>query len=484
MPDSYRVNDKHQPTRQSQHGAAFIVMLVILVVGIAAMLVDAFGNASLQIERDKTTSSALAHAKEALIGYASSGNLFSSSDRPGDLPCPDIDNDGSQDTPCGNASGSSGQALRLGRLPWKTLGLPDLRDGNGERLWYAVSNSFKQQTKTTCTNSDQSGCLNSDTTGTITVYGTDGNAINTAGTNSGAVVVIFSPGAALRRQDSVVQNRGCTVGTDCDVNEKCTSTPATNTPKCDPINYLDIATVNANTRDNRRFTDGLTTDGFIQGRILDSEGRTILNDQLLVITKQQIIPLLEKRVAAEVRNCLTEYAAMPDNQGPPPNQGYFPWATARTVGATVAYNDSDRLEFGHIPDQPFSRTCNDTGGATCGTTGGMHDTWGASCTLTNSNWWVNWKEMVFYGFAHSFRPHNLTHDHACSNSTCLVVNPPSTAVDKSFVVIVAGEKLPGLGQVRANNTDKANFSNYLENTATPFAQSAVSSTFNDTVVYE
>jgi hypothetical protein len=25
---------------------------------------------------------------------------------------------------------------RMGRLPWKTLRLPDLRDGHGERLWY------------------------------------------------------------------------------------------------------------------------------------------------------------------------------------------------------------------------------------------------------------------------------------------------------------------------------------------------------------
>jgi hypothetical protein len=36
-----------------------------------------------------------------------------------------------------------GQAERLGRLPWKTLGLPDLRDGDGERLWYAVSSATR-----------------------------------------------------------------------------------------------------------------------------------------------------------------------------------------------------------------------------------------------------------------------------------------------------------------------------------------------------
>ena len=34
--------------------------------------------------------------------------------------------------------------LGSGRLPWKTLAIPDLRDGAGERLWYAVSVRFKR----------------------------------------------------------------------------------------------------------------------------------------------------------------------------------------------------------------------------------------------------------------------------------------------------------------------------------------------------
>ena len=143
-------------------------------MGAATILVSSFSKATLQIERDKKTAEALAQAKEALIGYAinvqfpnsnSCYNTFThinNCPRPGELPCPDTNNDGSADS-CSN------QSDRLGRLPWKTLGLPDLRDGSGERLWYAVSNNFKNNPRGNCYTAGSSGCLNSDTMGTISV---------------------------------------------------------------------------------------------------------------------------------------------------------------------------------------------------------------------------------------------------------------------------------------------------------------------------
>jgi hypothetical protein len=272
----------------------------------------------------------------------------------------------------------------------------------------------------------------------------------------------------LQRQDGVQQDRGGS---------------GINTAS----NYLDIATVGGITEDNANFTDSSSVNGFIQGKLKDSSGNVIVNDQLLAITQDNIMHVLQKRVAAEVKNCLVEYAAMPQNQGTPPNHGYYPWATLRTVVPPVVYNDSDRQEFGHIPDLPFEQTCNDTGGSNCDATqiGGMSNQWGATCTLANSNWWINWKEMVFYGFAHSFRPHNMTHNHACSNSVCFVVTPPSAAADKEFVIIVAGKKI-GV-QVRSSDTDKNNFANYLEGQNSdglaPFEKSPLSATFNDWVVY-
>ena len=439
-----------------------MVMLVIMIMGSAAFLVSSLSRSGLQTERDQKTADALAQAKEALIGYATSVQIDLSTcmasgnncKRLGDLPCPDTTNDGSADS-CGNASGSTGQTLRIGRLPWKTLGLPDLRDGSGEKLWYAVSNNFKNSTtRTTCTAPGQPGCLNSDTLGTISVFSSDGTILNDGGGSTGAVAVIIAPGDILQRQGGAIQDR---------------SAAGINTAS----NYLDIATVGGITEDNASFTDGSSTNGFIQGRIKDSNGNIIVNDQLLVITQDNIMLPIQKRVAAEVRQCLNEYAA-PANGG----FGRYPWPAMLDPFNSPNYNDSHDYLFGRVPDFDFNSTKNDSGDQ-------MSDIWPATCNINPvSGWWLNWKEMVFFGIANAYKPRNPPSNPSCG--TCLSVNPPSATADKKFVVIVAGKKLPG--QSRSSNWDKGNLSNYLEganaNGATPFAQSPASSTFNDTVVFQ
>lgn len=436
---------QHRPPKAEQRGAALIVMLVIMVMGAAAFLISSLSRSALQIERDKTTAATLAQAKEALIGYAASADLASNpsaaSPRPGNLPCPDTNNDGNAESSC---SGSA-----LGRLPWKTLGLPDLRDGSGEKLWYAVSSNFKKSPYTSCTAPGQIGCLNSDTVGTITVHSPDGNIIHDATSGSGVAAVIIAPGDVLQRQGGSLQDR---------------SSAGINTAS----NYLDIA----NGIDNANFTDS-TTNGFIQGRIKDSNGNPILNDQLLVITQDNIMQAVQRRVAAEVRQCLKEYALQ--------NHGRYPWAARLDPYNPVSYNDRSNRLFGRIPDTPFDSTKNDSNDF-------MDDTWQGNCNIvSNSGWWLNWKEMVFYGLADAYKPVWVSWSWpptACP--TCLSVNPPSATADKQLVVIIAGKKLSG--QSRGSNWDKGTLSNYLEggnaNGTTPFEQQPASSTFNDTVVFQ
>jgi hypothetical protein len=67
----------------------------------------------------------------------------------------------------------------IGRLPWRTLELEELQDGNGDRLWYAVSNNF----------GDNATPINNLTVGQIVVNG-----------NPNVVAVIFSAGVALTGQ--------------------------------------------------------------------------------------------------------------------------------------------------------------------------------------------------------------------------------------------------------------------------------------------
>ena len=91
-----------------------MIMLIILVMGALTLLVNSLNSSTVRIERDETTAEALAQAKAALIGRA-----ISDSSSPGSLPCPDADGDGSADLFAGNQCPSY-----IGRLPWKTLGLP------------------------------------------------------------------------------------------------------------------------------------------------------------------------------------------------------------------------------------------------------------------------------------------------------------------------------------------------------------------------
>lgn len=449
-----------------QRGVALMIMLVIMVVGAAAIFVASLNSSAIQIARDKTTADALAKAKDALVGYAASVALIPNlaSPRPGNLPCPDITNTGIAAASC------SGNAV--GRLPWKTLGLPDLRDGSGERLWYAVSRNFIINPPTSCTAPGQTGCLNSDTAGTITVRSSDGNIINNGCTNyglpncpipgasdaaygTGVAAVIIAPGDVLQRQGGTLQNR---------------SSAGINTAS----NYLDIVSANGSTWDNAAFADGSSTNGFVQGTIKDNNGNPIVNDQLLAVTQGNIMQATQKRVAAEVRRCLSEYAS-PANGG----FGRYPWAAKLDPTQAPNYSDTSNQLFGRIPDSTFNNTRSDGDGL-------MNDTWTGSCNINSSSgWWLNWKEMVFYGLASAYEPIDPPGTPpACG--TCLVVNPPSSTANKQFVVIVAGRTLPG--QVRISNADKGKLNNYLElpNSAgsSPFAQGAPSAVFNDTVVFQ
>lgn len=492
-----------RPQRSTQRGQVLLVILAILGIGFGVAFYTFVSPKSSSIDRDKITAAALARAKEALIGYAASVDVspFCGSPpnclRMGDLPCPDTNDSGLKGTSCGNAAGTTGQTSRIGRLPWKSLGLPDLRDGDGERLWYAVSNNFKYNTRTTCAAPGDAGCLNSDTRGTITVRDSSGNVINDGSnpdpfTPSGVIAVIFAPGAVLQRQGAAnAQDRSCTGGS-CTAAGICTSSPLTNTAKCNPINYLDVLT---GVEDNADFTDSSNSNGFINGVIRDAAGNTIVNDRLITITYQDLMPVLQRRVAKEVINCLTTYASLLQNSG------RYPWA-APVTDVSPPYVDATNTRFGRVPD-----TLSNTGGtgSMCpGNSNCMSSSWPVSCSITQGNWWTNWKEMVFYGLASAYAPASPTGSWwsgygpvpaggPCGGgSECLLVNPPSAAIDKRVVVAVAGKRLSGVagGQPRTSTANKQDPAHYLEgtndNTATSYTYEVqpMSASFNDFLLYQ
>jgi hypothetical protein len=230
-------------SRESGQGL-FALLVLLLIVG--ASLIYTLARPSQQnIANDKQTAAALAQAKAALIGYAAID-----ANRPGELPCPDVDNDGAS-TPISDYSGSNCVAL-IGRLPWVTLDLPDLRDGSGERLWYALSNNFHANGSTP---------INSDTLGQLNVTGTI--PINNV------IAIVFAPGRALGTQvrDSANQNN--------------------------PASYLEGGNESGN------YVTGVPTDTF--------------NDRLLTITSDDLFPAVELRVTQDIRNALQAYYKTPGN---------------------------------------------------------------------------------------------------------------------------------------------------------------------------
>jgi hypothetical protein len=273
------------PSPASHHGQALIAILLILGFGIAALVYALATPATITIENDQKTAAALAQAKEGLIGYAS-GQPNSGSYRPGELPCPDTNDDGNEENTCDTP------ASRVGRLPWKSLRLPDPRDGSGERLWYAVSATFK--------NSTQTGILNSDTPGDFTVVGT------TPANN--VIAIVFAPGRPVGLQD-----RGSATAA-------CATTGTTVARNLCADNYLEGDNANGDTT----FATALPTDTF--------------NDKLLLITTDNFFPAVAMRVALETRIFLKKYFDV---------NGYYPFANSY---GDPSFNCTPLQYSGRIPN--------------------------------------------------------------------------------------------------------------------------------------
>lgn len=436
-----------------QRGAALIATLILFtMIGVTALL--AFARATDgEAERDRRTSAALATAKAALLGFAG-GVALTGAERPGDLPCPDLDNDGSADPPC------STEASRLGRLPWKTLGLPDLRDGEGERLWYAVSFRFRNNPRETCANHADTGCLNSETRGTITVRDSAGT-VTYDGAADGAIAVVISPGGVLTREDSPGSSQ---VRDAAGINN--------------PANYLEVQP--AGGEDNADFLDG-STNGFIAGPLLGANDRLVVNDRLLAIGHRDLMPVLERRVAQEVALCLAQYAVTSGQK--------FPWAADMIEsGLNNRYHDFEAPAarvYGRIPDEPFTRTQTDDAGMGAG--------WTGACKVpvtgaVGQRWWTNWKSQVLYAIAPGFAPGSTA---ACGS--CLTVNRPGggSTTNVRSIVMVAGRALAAQNRSAPPGTVNTNPANYVEfenatSIVSPdplFEVRTIDAVFNDRLAY-
>lgn len=175
------------PAVRRQRGSGVMaVLLVVALLGAVGLLAQGDLAAMARTRAQARSIEALARARTALIGYAVSYAERHPGESYGYLPCPDANNTGS--TPIGACGARDLGAL--GRLPYRTLGLTDLRDGWGNCLWYAVAGSVKHNPKPLALNWDSPGQFQPRTDDGIALTGADDRV----------VAVLFAPGPPLPRQ--------------------------------------------------------------------------------------------------------------------------------------------------------------------------------------------------------------------------------------------------------------------------------------------
>ena len=263
----------HTPGTRRQRGLTLILMLTILTLGTTYVLVQQMNALSQRLGQDRATTDVLAQAKQALIGYAAQYP-----DRPGALPCPDNDNNGWADDQQVPNTDCNQSNERVGRLPWKTLGLPDLRDSAGERLWYALSDSLRNK-----------GVVNSNSEGQLSVR----NGLTDAITDSKVVALIIAPGAPLSGQTRALANE--------------------NTAAM----YLEWRNSDAESVDpqNVDFVQPHPTAKYPRGSCLAAAGQEIeCNDRLLLVTHQDLFSVVESMVASKIERGIKPYLVTYFNQ--------------------------------------------------------------------------------------------------------------------------------------------------------------------------
>jgi hypothetical protein len=361
-----------------QQGMTLIMLVFIVGLTATAYLVYALNSNTIKIERDKKTATALADAKTALIGW-SAGNAT----MPGALPCPDTNNSGSATT--------SGQncIVYIGRLPWKQIGMGDMRDGNGECLWYALSPVFRNAISVGNRGVSQP-VLNSTSSGSITLL--DANATAFPTPVNPVIAIIFAPGVPLAGQDH--SNVGSTV---CGGN-----TTASN--YLDTAQGIDNSTGNYVSGNNYTFIAGTASNTF--------------NDRLIYITVEDLFSPVRKRIADELAGVgtppitgLRKYYA--DNR-------FYPWA------GDASGNVVTNAASGYAPYNAL--------------------------TLTPSSlrsWMVNngWMSLVTYQTGTNFNP-NTSFPQQCTAGNCITVR----GIDVPASITVGGGSSTWTSRVCETNT--------------------------------
>lgn len=384
-----------RPRRHYAKGFVLMALLVLLTMGGLYFFISNLTPEAMQARRQQQTDEALSQARDAMLGYVlryREANPDSSTKEfkevYGYLPMPDLGTSRNNNTSCteegceaANFSGNGTNVTVIGRFPWRSLGVPALRDGHGECLWYIVSGGHQRNQPATP--------MNWDTLSHLELKIADGTATLAAllAEHDRPVAIIFAPGPPLTTD----QDR--TKSTDDNV-ETCGGNYSVKNyldPSLDPDNPPPLGTVSnyfngaTNQASQATTTASLkamvaapiqkrTDSTFWPGKNCPSSDSTscdtVVNDQGLSLASDSIFSRLRKRAAFRgdinalldrMVPCLRDQIAagtLPDLAAPANTSGGNKYGRIPDL-ANSCYGEfvDPKGYYPHYKDQIFIATC-------------------------------------------------------------------------------------------------------------------------------
>jgi hypothetical protein len=240
----------HGKGMKAQSGLAMLALVAVLTMGSLWWLMKGLSQPINHTAAHRAHNAKVLHeTKAALIGYVAAKAATPGENDPGSLPCPEAA--GFIGNPNDEGKAASNCSLpAIGRLPWRTLGIPKPLDAAGEPLWYVVSPGWAKPNSTTNT------IINSNTAGQLSVDGVE------------SVAVIIAPGQRLQVATSA----------NCIARNQSRNVPS---PTMDFRDYLECQ--NATPADLVFASN-------------DAVGP--FNDQVLAVTTAEIMPAIEAAAAS------------------------------------------------------------------------------------------------------------------------------------------------------------------------------------------
>ena len=449
-----------------QKGIALLLFVMAVALAAATYFVTTLSTANVREAGVDTTARALQQAKQALIAYAVTygdidDDANGSADFPGEygfLPCPDYNaglSEGFED----NGNCGARNISKLGFLPWRTLGLPALKDESGSCLLYAVSGDYKNDEAPGPSGPYKASMLNEDSNGMFQVVDQTGTVLQGANPDERIVAIVIAPAGPLAGQNRSVTQAGSVCGEDY----------------ANYSAYLDSA---GGTNNSALTNSAYQVDQFIHATAESASVRAAVpyNDRFVTITRDEIWQALTARsdfvqkmtdLTEALAMCLSNYAAVN-------TFGRLPWPVQANLAdyqQNSSYNDNVDDSPGYAGRLPYI-VDNSNGDIGMGGSTELFSIAGCSALPVSSGatvdlqtagaeyrkLWENWKDHFFYVVSDDHSPDNA----AAACGDCITVD----GTPRAGLVIFAGSPQPGQVRIEpvAGDADtKFNVANYMEN---------------------